>query len=50
MPGIMEADAVEAGRCEGAEPDPPEVVPSQGTTPGAEEDKPGSAGTGVFGH
>ncbi|GAA3072408.1 hypothetical protein GCM10010448_64070 [Streptomyces glomeratus] len=44
VPEIMETDAIEAGRCEGTEPDPPEVVPPQDTTPGAEEDKPGSAG------
>ncbi|MFF4962425.1 XRE family transcriptional regulator [Streptomyces sp. NPDC001222] len=49
VPQIMEADAIEAGRCEGTEPDPSEVVPPQDTTPGAEEDKPGSAGTGVLG-
>ncbi|MFG2473624.1 hypothetical protein [Streptomyces fagopyri] len=44
MPEIVEVDVTETGRGEGAEPDPPEVVPSQDTAAGPDEDEPGPAG------
>lgn len=49
MPQIVEVDVTETGRVERAEPDPPEVVPAQDTTAGADEDEPGSAGGGMLG-
>ena len=49
VPEIVEVDVTEAGRVEGTEPDPAEVVAAEDPTAGAHEDEPGSAGGGVLG-
>ncbi|MFF2997603.1 hypothetical protein ACFVTC_24100 [Streptomyces sp. NPDC057950] len=49
VPEIVEADVTETDRGESAEPDPPEVVPTEDTAAGPDEDEPGSAGLRALG-